>query len=65
MNSKELLRILDGNNFISGNFIKTSNEFIDVINPSTLSKIGEIPISTQESIKKSIDISQEAFLSWK
>lgn len=51
--------------FINGEFIEsTSNEFINVINPSNEEIIAKIPTGSIEEVDKAIDFAEKAQVSW-
>jgi malonate-semialdehyde dehydrogenase (acetylating)/methylmalonate-semialdehyde dehydrogenase len=53
-------------NYINGEWVKSkSNVIIDVVNPASMKKIGEVPRSNEEDINMAVEAAKEAFPSWR
>lgn len=53
-------------NYVNGEWIESkSTQILDVINPATLEKIGEVPLSTSDEVKAAIQAAKEAFGEWR
>lgn len=52
-------------NYIGGRFLESKTTlYKPIINPATLEKISEVPLSTNEDTKEAIESANEAFKSW-
>ncbi len=61
---KNILTQINKKHFINGELDCFSPELIDVINPSTLEKVGEVPELHRDEIVKAIDCAYSAFNDW-
>jgi len=53
-------------NFVNGEWIEPeTTKYIDVENPATTGKIGELPFSTKEDTIKAIEAANEAWMEWR
>jgi len=59
-----ILAYINKKHLVNGGLENFSTNFIDVINPSTLEKIGAAPELNRNQIIKSIDSAYSAFDSW-
>ena len=53
-------------NFIHGDWVADENEETQPLyNPSTGGQIGEVPVSSRESVEAAVKSSHEAYLTWR
>ncbi|MBC7235032.1 MAG: CoA-acylating methylmalonate-semialdehyde dehydrogenase [Chloroflexi bacterium] len=52
-------------NLIDGMWVESEGETLDVINPATLKKIAEVPISTAEEFDEAVQAAKAAFPDWR
>lgn len=53
-------------NFVNGEWIEPeTTKYIDIENPATAGKIGELPFSTKEDTNKAIEAANEAWMEWR
>jgi malonate-semialdehyde dehydrogenase (acetylating)/methylmalonate-semialdehyde dehydrogenase len=52
-------------NYINGEWVESKGEYIDVVNPATMEKIGSVGISTKEEIDEAVQAAKEAFYDWR
>jgi len=52
-------------NFISGEWVESKGEIVDVVNPATCQTIAKVPISTKDEIDAAVKAAQEAFPDWR
>ncbi len=58
--------VIQVKNFIDGEWVvEAKGEYIPLFNPSTGKAIGEVPLSSQETIEAAVKSSHEAFGSWR
>ena len=52
-------------NYIGGEWVESSGEMVDVVNPATCKVVGRVPISTKDEIDKAVKVAAEAFPDWR
>ncbi len=55
----------DINNFVHGEWVRSSGPMRDVTNPATGKTIAQVPISTGEEMDQAIAAAKAAFPSWR
>jgi malonate-semialdehyde dehydrogenase (acetylating)/methylmalonate-semialdehyde dehydrogenase len=65
LNIKEatIMKILK--DYINGQWVEGTGEFIDVYNPSTGEVIAKVPVTTEDKVEEAIKAANEAFKAWK
>ena len=51
--------------YINGQWVEGTGEFIDVYNPSTGEVIAKVPVTTEDKVEEAIKAANEAFKTWK
>ncbi len=52
-------------NFLGGKWIESKGELQDVVNPATCKTIARVPFSTNEEVKKAVEVAKQAFPEWR
>jgi malonate-semialdehyde dehydrogenase (acetylating)/methylmalonate-semialdehyde dehydrogenase len=52
-------------NYVDGEWLESKGEHVDVVNPATMEKIGEVGISTKEEIDQAVQAAKEAQHDWR
>jgi malonate-semialdehyde dehydrogenase (acetylating)/methylmalonate-semialdehyde dehydrogenase len=58
-------KIISLKNYIGGEWVESSGEMVDVVNPATCKVVGRVPISTKDEIDKAVKVAAEAFPDWR
>ena len=58
-------KIIDLNNYIDGEWIKSEGKTVDVINPATAKVIARVPLSTKNELDLAVEAAIEAFSDWR
>jgi malonate-semialdehyde dehydrogenase (acetylating)/methylmalonate-semialdehyde dehydrogenase len=58
-------KVLYLKNYIDGEWVESSGELVDVVNPATCKTIAKVPISTRDEINAAVESAKEAFQDWR
>ncbi len=56
---------LDLKNYIGGEFVRSSGEMQDIVNPATGKVIARVPMSTREEVEQAVEAAREAYPEWR